>query len=286
MKIRHHHVNTGRLTLHVAELGVGEPVLLVHGFPSYWEDWREQMEALAGNGFRAIAFDLPGYGESERLPNVLDYRAALVAADIAGLIRALELPSVHVLGHDWGGTLAYCLAAEHPELVKGLIVLNAGHPELFRTALQHYEQLRRSWYMFLFQLPWLPEWLLQRRAAMSLALRGMEVRPGAFSDADLDRYVAVMRRPGAACAALSYYRAAFRVPVRTRRTIKQRTLVLWGDQDKALSGALLLPDLPKYVPGVRTERFAHAGHWLHHDVPTEVTFHVLSFLNATGSGQS
>ncbi len=284
--IRHRRVNAGRLTLHVAEVGEGEPVLFVHGFPSYWEDWQQQMEALAAQGFRAIAFDLPGYGESEQLPNVLDYRSTLLAADIAGLIRALELPSVHVLGHDWGGTLAYCLAAEHPELVKQLIVLNAGHPELFRKALQHWEQVRRSWYMFLFQLPWLPEWLLKLRAAMSLALRHMEVRAGAFTDADLDRHVKLMRLPGVAHAALSYYRAAFRAPVRARKTIQQRTLVLWGDQDQALSSALLLPNLPEHVPNVRILHFEQAGHWLHRDLPEAVTGHVVDFLRATGPDQS
>ncbi len=286
MMVQHRRVNVGRLTLHVAELGEGEPVLLVHGFPSYWEDWREQMEALAARGFRAIAFDLPGYGESDQLPGVLDYRSTLLAADIAGLIRALALPRVHVLGHDWGGTLAYCLAAEHPELVHKLIVLNAGHPELFRRALQRFEQLRRSWYMFLFQLPWLPEWLLKRRAALSLALRGMEVRVGAFSDADLDRHVAVMRLPGVAHAALSYYRAAFRAPVRARRTVQQPTLVLWGNQDQALSAQLLLTGLAEHVPNVRIQRFEHAGHWVHRDVPESVTGHVVEFLRATGPDQS
>lgn len=283
MSIRHYQVNAGRLTLHVAELGAGEPVLLVHGFPADWQDWREQMEALAAGGFRAIAFDLPGYGKSEQLPHVLDYRATLLAGDIAGLIRALQLPFVHVVGHDWGGTLAYCLAAQHPELVKKLIVLNAGHPELFRKALRHGEQLLRSWYMFLFQLPWLPEWLLRRRAAMSLALRGMAVRRGAFSDTDLNRHVHAMRAPGAAHAALSYYRAAFRAPVRARPLITQQALVLWGDQDRALSSALLLTNLSAHVPHVTIRHFAQAGHWLHQDLPHEISRHVLDFLRATGS---
>ena len=282
MTIRHRRVNAGRLTLHVAELGEGEPVLLVHGFPSYWEGWREQMEALAARGFRAIACDLPGYGESDQLPNVLDYRGTLLAADLAGLIRGLQLPCVHVLGHDWGGTLAFCLARQHPELVKKLVVLNAGHPELLLTALRHFEQLRRSWYVFLFQLPWLPEWLLKRRAALSVALRGLEVRAGAFSDEDLERHLAVMRLPGVARSALSYYRAAFRVPLRARGTIAQPTLVLWGDQDPALSGALLLPKLSEYVPDLRVLHFEQAGHWLHYDLPEVVTRHVVDFLSTTG----
>jgi len=138
--------------------------------------------------------------------------------------------------------------------------------------------------MFLFQLPWLSEWLVKRRAAMSLALRGMAVRRGAFSDADLDRHVNAMRLPGVAHAALNYYRAAFRDPVRARRIIVQPTLVLWGDQDQALSSELLLRDLPRHVPNVTIRHFADAGHWLHHDLPDEMAAQVLDFLRATGSG--
>ena len=279
MNVEHRRVDVGRLTLHVAELGVGEPVLLLHGFPSYWADWQPQMTALAARGFRAIAPDLPGYGESDQLPSLLDYRSTLLASDLAGLIRALGLAKLHVVGHDWGGTLAYCLASEHPELVSKLTILNAGHPELFRLALRHFEQIRRSWYMFLFQLPWLPEWLLKRRVAMTLALRGMEARRGAFSDADLEQHVKAMRVAGVAHAAVSYYRAAFRAPVRAKRSVTQSTLVLWGDQDQALSSRLLLTDLATYVPLLRVEHFADAGHWLHRDLPEAVNQHLLEFLS-------
>jgi pimeloyl-ACP methyl ester carboxylesterase len=280
MNISHRRVNVGRLELHIAEVGEGPTVLCLHGFPAYWADWQEQMLALAAAGFRVVAPDLPGYGESDKLPNTLDYRSDLLAGDLAGLIRALGVPSAHVIGHDWGGTLAYCLASQHAPLVNRLVVLNAGHPELFRLALRHFEQIRKSWYMFLFQLPWLPEWLLKRRAAMSLALRGMEVRPGAFSDADLDRHVNGMRLRGVAHAAVSYYRAAFRAPVRAKRTVLQSTLVLWGDQDQALSSRLLLTGLESYVPLVRVEHFANAGHWLHRDLPDEVSEHLVKFLSA------
>jgi pimeloyl-ACP methyl ester carboxylesterase len=239
------------------------------------------MHALAAGGFRAIAPDLPGYGESEQLPNLLDYRALELVADLAGLIRALGLERVHVIGHDWGGTLAYLLAAEHPDLVARLIIVNAAHPVLLRRALKRFEQLRRSWYIFLFQLPVLPEWLMRRRLAISLCLRSMEVRSGAFSDADLNRYTSAMRVPGVARAALSYYRAAFRAPARGQCLVTQPTLVLWGDQDTALSASLLLTDLEKYAPRAKVARFAHAGHWLHHDLPEVVSRHVIEFLSAT-----
>ena len=280
MTIEHRRVNVGRLELHVAELGSGPPVLLLHGFPAYWADWEAQMRELAASGFHAIAPDLPGYGESGQLPNVLDYRALELVADLAGLIRALGLERVSVIGHDWGGTLAYLLAAEHPALVERLIIINAAHPLLLKRALQRFEQLRRSWYIFLFQLPVLPEWLVRRRATIELCLRGMEVRAGAFSDTDLDRYTAAMRVPGVARAALSYYRAAFRAPARSACLVTQPTLVLWGERDQALSAPLLLTGLEEYVPRARVARFTNGGHWLHHDLPEVVSRHAIEFLSA------
>jgi epoxide hydrolase 4 len=279
--IQHRRVHVGRLELHVAELGSGPPVLLLHGFPAHWADWEAQMRVLAASGFRAIAPDLPGYGESGQLPSMLDYRSLELVADLAGLIRALGLQRVHVIGHDWGGTLAYLLAAEHPELVERLIIINAGHPVLLKRALQRFEQLRRSWYIFLFQLPLLPEWLVRRRATISLCLRGMEVRSGAFSDTGLDRYAAAMRTPGAARAALNYYRAAFRAPARSECLVAQPTLVLWGERDQALSASLLLTGLERHVPRARVARFANAGHWLHHDLPEVVSRHAIEFLSAS-----
>jgi epoxide hydrolase 4 len=281
VNIEHRRVNVGRLELHVAECGSGPKVLLLHGFPAYWADWQEPMQALAAAGFRAIAPDLPGYGRSDRLANVLDYRLPLLAADIAGLIRDLGDSQVHVVGHDWGGALAYCLASEHPQLVDRLVVINAPHPAQFGRALRRFDQLRRSWYAFMFQLPWFPEWLVCRRAPMSFALRGLAVRVGAFSDRDVDRYLEAMRLPGVARAALSYYRAAFRAPERARWLVTQRTLVLWGDQDLSLSARVLLPGLARYVPDVRVERFADAGHWLHHDLPEIANRYLIEFLSGS-----
>ncbi len=282
-RIAHRRLNVGRLELHVAELGTGPAVLLLHGFPAYWADWEQQMRALAERGFRAIAPDLPGYGGSGQLPRVVDYDPTRVADDLAGLIRALGLERAQVIGHDWGGVLAYLLAAQHPKLVERLVVINGPHPTLMLSALQHFAQLRRSWYIFLFQLPLLPEWLVRNRSAISLCLRGMAVRPGAFSDADISRYSAVLRAPGVAEAALSYYRASFRAsfraPARPACFVTQRTLALWGQRDPALSGRLLLTGLERYVPNVQVVRFANAGHWLHHDLPEVVSRQLIEFLS-------
>ena len=281
--IQHRRVMVGRLELHVAELGSGPAVLLLHGFPAYWADWQAQMQALAYAGFRALAPDLPGYGQSGQLPNVLDYRLPLLAADMGGLISALGLSKVHVVGHDWGGALGYCVASQYPELVDRLVVINAPHPAQIRSALRHFEQLRRSWYALMFQVPWFPEWLVCRRLPMSFSMRGLAVRPDAFSEADVERYLAAMRLPGVARAALSYYRAEYRAPTQDPWLVSQRTLLLWGEQDLALSARVLLPDLARHVPDVRVARFADAGHWLHHDLPEVVNRHLIEFLSPDGA---
>jgi epoxide hydrolase 4 len=244
------------------------------------------MQALSDAGFRVIAPDMPGYGQSGQLPDVLDYRLPLVAADIAGLIAALGYPKVHVIAHDWGGPVAYCLASEHPSLVERLIIINAPHPAQFGYALRHFDQLHRSWYAFMFQLPWFPEWLVCRRPPMAFTLRGMAVRVGAFSQADVDRYLEMMRLPGVARAGLSYYRAAFRAPEHSAWIVNRPTLVLWGERDLSLSGNVLLPDLPRHVPDVRVERFENAGHWLHHDLPEEVSARVIGFLTRPAWSES
>jgi len=146
--------------------------------------------------------------------------------------------------------------------------------------LRYFDQLHRSWYAFMFQLPWFPEWLVCRRLPMAFALSGMAVQVGAFSEADVDRYLSAMRLPGVARSALSYYRAAFRSPERAPWPVAQPSLVLWGEQDLALSGRVLLPDLARHVPGVRVERFAEAGHWLHHDLPEVVHRHLIEFFSS------
>ena len=281
MSIVHQRIRVGRLAMHVAELGAGPAVLLLHGFPAHWGDWEVQMRALASAGFRAIAPDLPGYGQTEALANVLDYRAESLAADLAGLISALGLSKVYVVGHDWGGILGYCLAAFHPEMVDRLVVINAPHPLVFQSALRHFGQLRRSWYVFLFQLPWLPEWLVRQRPAIWLSLRFMAVRAGAFSEADVESYLAAIRVPGVAHAAINYYRAAIRAPLRGPCMIRQRCLLLWGEQDHALSSQLLLPGLARHVSNLRVTRFANAGHWLHHDLPEVVNRHLIDFLSVS-----
>lgn len=274
--VEHRRIDVGGVELHLASQGSGRPVLLLHGFPEFWYSWRLQMRALSDAGFQALAPDLRGYNLSDKPRRRSSYTIDRLVADIVGLIDVLGLERVPVVAHDWGGIVAYCLAERHPERVERLAILNAPHPELFRKAVRRPPQLWRSWYVFFFQLPWLPEWVVQRRRVMTSTLIDW-ARPGAFSEEDVARYLEAIRRPRAATSALNYYRAAFRVPARAPGPIQVETLILWGDRDRAL-GPELLDGIERYVPGVTVRHIPEAGHWLQYDAPDEVARELLAFL--------
>lgn len=275
--LRHSRVAVGSVTLHVVECGTGPAVLLLHGFPELWYAWHRLLPALARAGFRAIAPDLRGYGASDKPSEVGAYRSDALLDDVLGLMKALELGSVRLVGHDWGATLAFMFAARHPELVSHLVILNGAHPKRLRALLGTPEQALRSAYILFFQLPWLPEWCLRRRAIIAWIFRGSSENPAAFTDDDIERYVAATRVPRAARAMVNYYRAARRFPPDTESKIIAPTLVLWGEEDPALSRRNL-DGLSALVPELTIETVPNAGHFVHHEVPERVLARMLEFL--------
>jgi pimeloyl-ACP methyl ester carboxylesterase len=270
--MEHLRLNVGEVTLHAVSEGSGPPVLLLHGFPEFWYSWRRQLPALAAAGFRAIAPDLRGYNESDRPEGARHYSLQALAQDVVGLVRALGVPKVHLVGHDWGGAIAWALAHTQPGIIDRLAILNCPHPALMRRqALTSWEQLKRVWYFFFFQLPWVPERMLLDRRFVGRALRGYSTRKErAFSDEDLARYDEALRKPGAATAALDYYRAMWRsmlAPLPGR--VRAPTLVLWGDRDPVLR-LELLDGLHRHVEDLRVEHLPEASHWVQHDEPERV----------------
>ncbi|MFD1730552.1 alpha/beta fold hydrolase [Deinococcus malanensis] len=167
-----HEIRVNGVRLHYVEAGpaAGPLVVLLHGFPEYWRAWEHQIGPLARAGFRVVAPDMRGYNLSEKPQDIEAYRVQTLQEDIAKLIRALGAGRAHVVGHDWGGIVAWQLAIRQPEAVDRLVILNAPHPGAARRGMKHPEQLKRSWYVYLFQLPVLPELLLERFGRW--ALRG------------------------------------------------------------------------------------------------------------------
>lgn len=264
-------------TLHVRVIGSGRPLLLLHGFPDSSLGFRDLCEALAERGYRAIAPDLRGYGLSDKPAGIAPYRSSELMADLVALARWAGDGPVAVLGHDWGGMLAYCFATEHPELVSHLVVLNAPHPESYARALKSSLQLLRSWYILFFQLRVIAEWVVTRRWVFRWLLRKLVAKKELLTEARVEAARRELLRPGVAKAALSYYRAAVRWPVRCPGTIQAKTLVLWGMADPALDPRLL-EDLPARASSLTVSRFEGAGHFVHWDEPERVVSELTAFL--------
>jgi pimeloyl-ACP methyl ester carboxylesterase len=278
----HRFVEANGLRFHTVQLGSGPPVLLLHGFPEFWYSWRRQLPTL-GAHYRTVAPDLRGYNLTDRptrgydLPNLV--------RDVVELIGALGVERVSLVGHDWGGVIAWFLAMWAPERVERLAILNAPHPATyFRELRRDWRQRRRSWYVLYFQIPALPERLLSRDGCRPIAdlFRNTTVVPGTFSEADLEIYRQVFCQPGALSAALAYYRAlgraGFRNVERNIRPIQAPTLLIWGQQDVALVPELA-SGLEPWVPNLRVQRIPTAGHWVHQEQPDQVNQALLEFLS-------
>jgi pimeloyl-ACP methyl ester carboxylesterase len=267
--------------LHCVVEGEGLLVLMLHGFPETSHAWRKQIPELARR-FRVVAPDLRGYGRSDKPKGIAAYRTSVLTDEIVALIHAFGAERAHVVGHDWGGAVAWTLAMKHPEVVDRLVVLNCPHPAVMAKALRsNWAQIRRSWYIFAFQMPWLPEWMLLREGARPVkdALRGSAMSPDTFSETDLDEYARAFSAPGAATAAINYYRAAARSRVPTGvKKIAAPTLLIWGEDDFALGIELTRGMDGLFERSPRVEYVPDTSHWVMEERPDVVNRLLLEFL--------
>jgi pimeloyl-ACP methyl ester carboxylesterase len=241
----------------------GDSIVLLHGFPDFWYSWRYQIPALADAGFHVLAPNLRGYATSSKPPRVRDYTIDVLARDMVELIDRKCDGRAHVVGHDWGGGIAWFLAMEHPEHIDRLAILNAPHPLAFRREFLRTSQWLRSWYMLFFQLPWIPEMLL-RFNDHALLRRALRTGP-AHNKRDTQRYLAELTRPQALESMINYYRALVRTDaIQLLRRIDHPTILLWGDRDPYLVRALS-SGLHGAVSRLKVMRFLNAGHWVHHE---------------------
>jgi epoxide hydrolase 4 len=288
VELAHRYAEIGDVRLHYVEAGEGPLVLLLHGFPQFWYQWRHQIPALVEAGFRVVAPDMRGYNLSDKLPGVRAYRVELLARDVERLILACGERTATVVGHDWGAIVAWIAAMRHPERVQRLAILNVPHPARFLEGLLSPMQLLRSSYIFFFQIPRLPEKVI--RAGDFALLRSVlgrdPVQSEAFAAEDIERYVEAMAQPGALTATLNYYRALLRKPGETQallQRVEAPVLVIWGERDRFLSRRLAEPP-HLWVPNlVRVKRLPDASHWVAEDRPLEVNTLLLDFLRSPSS---
>jgi pimeloyl-ACP methyl ester carboxylesterase len=263
------------VTLAVLDEGEGMPVLLLHGFPDSSRVWRHQVPALVGAGFRVIAPDLRGYGESDRPEEVEAYAVRHSVADVVAMLDELEIERAHVVGHDWGAGVAWALAAFVPARVDRLVVLSVGHPNLYREP--SLEQRQKGWYQLLFQFEGVAEELL-RRDDWKLFREQLD---GA---GDIDRYLVDLARPGALTAALNWYRANSAPAQELERTrpfpaIAAPTMGLWSSGDRYLTEGSVEGSAEHVTGPWRYERIDGASHWLELDAPERVNELLLDFLS-------
>lgn len=286
--LEHRDIDLGDVTLHTVLAGEGPLVVLLHGFPEFWYSWRYQIPALASAGFRVAAPDMRGYNLSSKPKGVRQYTMPVLAKDVARLIDALGESKATVVGHDWGANVAWIFAMQHPDKLERLAILNVPHPVVFQKGLKKWSQLKKSWYVFFFQLPWLPERFMLRGDVRSLRamLHRDPIHKEAFSKEDVERYVEAFRQPGAATATINYYRAVFRMKKEESRglirPIQAPVLVIWGDQDRYLGVELAQPPT-KLVPNVRVEHIPDASHWVQCDAAEKVNPLLVGFLRAPSS---
>jgi epoxide hydrolase 4 len=279
-------VAANQLSFRVATAGSGDRLILcLHGFPESALSWRHQIAPLANAGYRVWAPDLRGYAGTSRPIGLDAYRLEILLKDVTALIDASLARRIILVGHDWGGIIAWYYAMRHPTRVEALIVLNAPHPACFEREIHHWRQLRRSWYMGLFQIPWLPETVLAAGQARAIGAIFERMRmDGQYLTNDIvDLYRRQAGEPGALTAMLNYYRAALRGGGAARQrtlgypAISIPTLVLWGLQDQALVRQNL-NGLNELVSNLCIITMDRAGHFIHQDEPHRVTHKILDWL--------
>jgi pimeloyl-ACP methyl ester carboxylesterase len=286
--LREEFISTNGIKLHVMQAGPedGPLAILLHGFPEFWFGWREQIQPLAEAGYRVWAPDQRGYNLSDKPQGVSAYHIDTLARDIVGLIEATRQEKAFIVGHDWGAAVAWHLAGQYPEKVKKLVVMNVPHPAIMmRTLRKNFSQLRKSWYMFFFQIPRLPEWILGRNDAQGASeLLRRSGKSSTFTAEDLVYYRQAWTQPGALTAMINWYRSALRSgfggsngDTAASGRIKIPTLLLWGKQDVALSSEMAQPSIDLCDDG-QLIFFEQATHWVQHDEAEAVNELVLDFL--------
>ncbi len=277
-------IKTNGVNLHVVQAGPedGPLVILLHGFPEFWYGWHKQIDFIAEQGYRVWAPDQRGYNISEKPNGIAAYNLDELAADVIGLIDAAGRDKAILVGHDWGGGIAWWTACKYPERLSKLVILNAPHHKVFRRTLSSdLSQIKKSWYFAYLQIPIIPETLM---GLMSEPFaRGLQAsaKPGAFSDDDMVEYQKAWAQPGALKSMISYYRAAVQQMPQPQPNpqVKVPTLILWGKKDAYLKWEMAQASVELCDNG-KLIYFDNATHWIQHEEPDRVNQLMLEFFKS------
>ncbi|XP_053405218.1 epoxide hydrolase 4-like isoform X1 [Mercenaria mercenaria] len=276
----HGFIHLEEVKLHYVACGdESKPLMLcLHGFPEFWYSWRYQIREFSKD-YRVVAIDQRGYADSDKPSGYKNYTYEHLTNDIKQLIPALGYSSCTLLSHDWGGAVAWQFASRYPELVDKLVVCNCPHPGTFQKYVRgHWSQFKKSWYMYFFQVPWVPE-LAFRANDLSFFNRVFKAfKNNKPSDEDIEAYKYTFAQKGALTGPINYYRAAFSSSIRPCKTkINIPVLVVWGDPDEALNTELA--ELAgEYVTNLTVKVIRNSNHFVNVDRPNECNAVIREFL--------
>jgi len=293
-KLTDQYATVNGVKLHYVAAGKGPLILFLHGFPEFWYEWKNQLEEF-GKDHLAVAPDMRGYNLSDKPAGLDQYQMSLLIEDVRALAAHLGHKKFVLVGHDWGGAVAWAYAAAHPETLDKLVIVNAPHPGVFARLLREDPvQQQASQYMLMFRSPQAEQTLTANHNAMLVNIvLGAGLKSGAFTEEDKQAYLAAWSQPGAITGGLNYYRAMQVGPPAPGAaagastgnfasslpslTVKTPTLVIWGEKDTALT-IHNLEGLDQFVPGVTIKRIPDGSHWVIHEKPAEVNRDIREFL--------
>lgn len=278
-----HFVDVGEVTLHVKAFGDPENPLMVllHGFPEFWYGWDPIVDHLTTAGYYLLIPDQRGYNLSSKPWQIGKYMVHKLANDVIGLIDWAGQADAVVCGHDWGAAVTWAVALNHPERISKAVIVNVPHfSAITKALLTNRKQRRKSWYMFFFQVPWLPQWSLTRNDKKML-IESLEKTsiPGTFTDSDLDMYKEAWSQPGSVSKMINWYRAAARRRVKLKQKIVTIPLrIIWGERDRFLEKSLAEDSL-QYCDNADLKYIANGTHWVIREKPDEVAELILEFVS-------
>ncbi len=292
--LQHGYAEVNGVLLHYATAGKGKLILFLHGFPEFWYAWKNQLIEFAAT-HQAVAPDLRGYNLSSKPGALEHYEIPHLVEDVRALARHLGHERFVLVGHDWGGAVAWATALYHPECIKKLVIINAPHPGIFERELRsNPAQQQASQYMLMFRSPQAETFLSANQYAFLVeAVLSEGLRKGYFTEEDRAAYLEAWSQPGALTGGLNYYRAARVGPPSSASepafalprdfpslTVNVLTLVIWGERDiHLLTGNL--DGLERFVPDLTILRIPDGSHWVVHEKPAVVNAAIREFIDRT-----
>lgn len=287
--------------LHYAQIRPGNEtaplIIFLHGFPEYWYAWGHYLPHFANLGFHVVAPDMRGFNQSDKPQDRKAYDIKFLVNDIKNLIKSFNKEKAIIVGHDWGGAVTWDLALMYPEVCESIIVLNCPHRGAYAKNIRknpwlNLKQTLRSWYIYFFQIPWLPEFALKccnfKWARYNFL--GWVVYKNSFSPERIEKYINALAIPGALTAGLNYYRANVSgdygkdiikasLGLKKFEKIKVPTLLIWAENDMALEKGLTYEMEEFFENRFELKYIPNCSHWVHLEMPEKVMELIEGFIN-------